>query len=244
MPILEPTFIVVCAVVLISGLIYGMFGFGYTVVSVALLPYFIGVKIAVPMVAIQVPIYTGLMLYGLRQHLVIRFAIPLILGMIPGLPIGVHLLRILSEATIQRLLGVMILLYSIWSLWNISPATPLLRHRAWGLLTGFLSGIIGGAILASGPIIVAYLMLRGYTKETFKATFLLWAMSTFCLLIPSYAISGVFTHRILLWGITTLPFSFLGMFLGIKLFNKMEEQLFYRLIIVFLAFTGIRLLVS
>ena len=164
--------------------------------------------------------------------------------MIPGLPIGVYLLCTLSEGTIQRLLGAMILLYSLWSLWNFSTSAPLLRHQSWGFIAGFLSGVIVGATLASGPIVVAYLILRGYTKETFKATFLLWAMCTFCLLVPSYAISGVLTHQIFLWGITTLPFSVLGMFLGIKLFDKMEERVFYRLIIVFLAFTGIRLLVS
>ena len=240
----EPIIIPVCVVVLISGLIYGMFGFGYAVISVAFLPYFIGVKIAVPMIAIQAPIYTGFMLYGLRRHVVIRLALPLVLGMLPGLPVGVYLLLILSEGTIQRLLGAMILLYSLWSLWNVSPKAPLLRKEAWGLLTGFLSGVMGGATMAAGPIVVAYLILRGYSKETFKATFLVWAMSMGCLAAPSYALSGILTYRVFLWGIITMPFSALGIVLGVKLFSRVKERVFYRLVILFLAITGIRLLIS
>ena len=55
----EVTLIPICAMFILSGLIYGMFGFGYAVVSLALLPFFISVKIAVPMVAAQAAVFSG-----------------------------------------------------------------------------------------------------------------------------------------------------------------------------------------
>ena len=51
--VVGPGVLVVCAVVAISGLIYGVLGFGFGLLSVALLPYFISVKIAVPMTALR-----------------------------------------------------------------------------------------------------------------------------------------------------------------------------------------------
>ncbi len=241
---IEYTVIPVCAVVMISALIYGVFGFGYAVISLALLPYFISVKIAVPMIAIQSPLYTGYLLFNLRHHLTLRFVTPLLLGLVLGLPLGVNLLRIMSEETVRMLLGAFILLYCFWSTIGSFPTGPLISNNAWGLLAGFLSGVVGGAIVASGPIVVAYLTLRGLQKEELKATFLIWAMTMCCLLAPFYALSGVLTYQVFLWGVITIPFAALGIFLGIRIFKIMKEQIFYRLIIIFLVFTGIRLLIS
>ncbi|UCC66026.1 MAG: sulfite exporter TauE/SafE family protein [Deltaproteobacteria bacterium] len=220
-----------------------MFGFGYALTCLAFLPYLMNVKIALPMIAIQCPIYTGFMLYGLRRHMTARLALPLIVGLVLGLPIGVYLLGILSEGTIRKLLGSFILFYSLWSLYKVSAATSL-RNKVWGLFVGFLSGVVGGAILAAGPIVVAYLNLCGLSKEEFKTTFLIWAMTLACLLIPFYALSNILTYQAFLWGMISMPFAGLGVFLGVKFFKRVKEQLFYRLILILLALSGIRLLFS
>lgn len=241
---LEPTIFPVLAVVIISALIFGMFGFGYTLLAVALLPFFISVKIAVPMIAIQIPFSIGILLYGLRRHLTIRPALPLIVGLILGLPIGVHLLRILSEGAIRKFLGVMILIHCLWSFRKASATMPMVRSDAWGLLAGFLSGIVGGAILAAGPIVLAYLNMRGFAKEKMKATFLLWGMAMAVLIIPFYALSGLLTAQVLHWGLITMPFVVLGIFFGVRIFDRLEQRFFYRLILIFLMVIGVYLLFS
>jgi uncharacterized membrane protein YfcA len=242
--IIEPIISPVFAVVIISALVFGMFGFGYTLLVVAFLPFFISVKVAVPMTAIQIPFSIGIMLYSLRRHLTIRPALPLIVGLILGLPIGVHLLRILSEGTVRKFLGVMILIHCLWSFRKASAAMPILRSDAWGLLAGLLSGIVGGAILAAGPIVMAYLSMRGFTKEKMKGTFLLWAMTMALVIIPIYALSGLLTAQVLHWGLITMPFVGLGIFFGVRIFDRLEQRFFYRLILILLMATGMYLLFS
>lgn len=231
-------------ILIISGLVYGVFGFGYAIISLALLPLFTSVKVAIPMVTVQAPVFTGFMLYGLRRNLELRSVLPLIVGLTIGLPLGVFLLRILSEENLRKILGLTILLYVLWSIYKSSPKTSLLHNDSWGLFAGVLSGIVGGAILAGGPIVVIYLSLRGLRKEKFKAIFLAWAMTICCILMPFYAISGILTSRIFLWALITLPFGALGTFLGTKVFKVMKESIFYQIIIVVLALLGIRLLCS
>ncbi len=238
----QPTIIAIGALLVISGLLFGIFGFGYALVSISLLPFLIGVKIAIPMVALQVPFFQGFMLYRLRRHVNIRLVLPLVLGLILGTPLGVYLLHILSEVTIRKLLGSMILLHSVWSIRRASPAAKLIDNNTWGLLAGFLSGVIGGAILASGPIVMVYLTLRGLSKERLKGSFLVWSMAQACLLIPFYALSGILTSKVFLWGLITVPFASLGVLIGIRLFNRLNEQAFYRLIIIFLTVIGVRML--
>jgi uncharacterized membrane protein YfcA len=238
----EITIIPVCAFIMISGLIFGILGFGYALVSLALLPLFISVKIAVPMLVIQAPLLMGFMLHGLRRHLTARLSIPLILGIVPGLFIGVYLLRILSEGSIRKLLGSVILLYSLWSMRKVSATTTLLNNEAWGFLAGLIGGILGGSIFASGPIFIIYLTLRGCNKEEFKATILLCALTMLCILIPSYALSGIFSFRIFLWGVITIPFGFSGIFIGTKMFNRLNEQIFHSIIAILLSLLGIRYL--
>jgi len=238
----ELTLIPICALLILSGLIYGMFGFGYAIVSLALLPFFISVKIAVPMVAAHAVVLAGWMLYGLRRHLSTRITLPILVGLPFGLPLGVYLLYVLTEESIRRLLGLVILLYVIWSLVKVSGTASALRRDAWGLVAGFLSGVIGGAILASGPIIIIYLTLRGFSKEEFKAAFLIWAVVQGCLLIPFYSAAGMLTSKVCVWGLIALPFAGVGLLVGMKLFEKVKERLFYRLVIVLLALSGVRLL--
>jgi uncharacterized membrane protein YfcA len=240
----EFTLIPICAMVILSGLIYGMFGFGYVLVSVALLPFFISVKVAVPMLAAQAFVLTVWMLYGLRRHLRKRIVLPILVGLPLGLPLGVYLLHVLSEENIRRLLGSVVLLYVLWSIVKVSRTTPVLRRDAWGLMAGFLSGVIGGAILAAGPIIVIYLTLRGLRKEEFKATFLVWALLQMGLLVPFYTMTGMLTSKVFLWGAISLPFSGVGILIGVRLFERVQEQVFYRLVIVLLALSGVRLLLS
>lgn len=238
----EFALIPICAMFILSGLIYGMFGFGYVLVSVALLPFFIAVKVAVPMVAPQVLVLAGWMLYGLRRHLHKRIALPILVGLPLGLPLGVYLLHVLSEESIRRMLGSVVLLYALWSIVRVSRTMSVLRSDAWGLVAGFLSGIIGGAILAAGPIIVIYLTLRGLRKEEFKATFLLWSLLQSCLVIPFYSMIGILTSKAFLWGAIALPFSGVGILVGVRLFERVQEQVFYRLVIVLLALSGVHLL--
>jgi uncharacterized membrane protein YfcA len=238
----EFALILICAMFILSGLIYGMFGFGYVLVSVVLLGFFISVKVAVPMVAAQAVVLAGWMLYGLRRHLRKRIALPILVGLPLGLPLGVYLLHVLSEESIRKLLGSVVLLYALWSIVQASGTTSVLRSDAWGLVAGFLSGIIGGAILASGPIIVIYLTLRGLRKEEFKATFLLWSVVQSCLLIPFYTMAGMLTSKVFFWGAMALPFSGVGILLGVRLFERVQEQAFYRLVIVLLALSGVHLL--
>lgn len=240
----ELTLIPICALFIISGLIYGMFGFGYAIVSLALLPFFISVKIAVPMVAVQAVVLTGWMLYGLRRQLRKRIVLPILVVLPFGLPLGVYLLHVLPEESIRRLLGSVVLLYALWSILNVSGTTSVLRRDVWGLVAGFLSGVIGGAILAAGPIIIIYLSLRGLRKEEFKASFLLWVLVQGCLLIPFYTMTGMLTSKVFLWGAIALPFSGVGILLGVRLFERVQEQVFYRLVIVLLALSGMHLLFS
>ncbi|MBW1691867.1 MAG: hypothetical protein DRG87_02950 [Deltaproteobacteria bacterium] len=94
------------------------------------------------------------------------------------------------------------------------------------VVAGFLSGVIGGVILASGPIIIIYLTLRGFSKEEFKAAFLLWALIQGCLLIPFYTAAGMLTSKVFLWGLIALPFAGVGLLVGMKLFEKVRVRQF------------------
>jgi uncharacterized membrane protein YfcA len=196
------------------------------------------------MIAVQAVVLAVWMLYKLRQHVRTRIVLPMVVGLLFGLPVGVYLLYMLPEESVRRMLGSVILLYVFWSLIKISGTTRVLKKDVWGLVAGFLSGVIGGAILAAGPIIVIYLTLRGLNKEEFKASFLLWALVQCCLLVPFYIMTGMLTAQVFLWGLIALPFAGAGLFVGMKLFEKVKEQVYYRLVIVLLALSGVRLLFS
>ncbi len=63
-------------------------------------------------------------------------------------------------------------------------------------------------------------------------------------MIPFYTMAGMLTPRVFFWGAIALPFSGVGILLGVRLFERVQEQVFYRLVIVLLALSGVHLLFS
>jgi uncharacterized membrane protein YfcA len=194
------------------------------------------------MLAIQATVFTAYMLYGLRQHINIAESLPLLAGTAAGLPLGAYLLRVLSESGIKAFLGIAIILFCVWSAFGKIQDKAYIQSNRYGLIPGFVSGVVGGAILASGPIVVAYLTLRGFSKEVFKSTMLTWAVTMLAILHASYLVSGLHSTQTLAWGLTTMPFGAIGIYTGTRIFAHINERLFGRLVTLLLLGSGISLL--
>jgi len=146
------TLVYLIVIMLLAGFIQGFSGFGSVLLSLPLLALFLDVKTAIPLVALMGVILTVFLLIPLWKDLEWPRIWPLLIGALPGVPIGIFLLKSLNSRFLPTFLGLILVCYSSYSL-LFKVAGRELNIR-WAYFSGFLGGCFGGAFSAAGPPVI------------------------------------------------------------------------------------------
>ena len=112
-------------------------------------------------------------------------------------------------------------------------------HPLVALLVGLSSGVLSGALNEGGPPVVMYLALRRWQNDEVKAT-----LQAFLLLMSLVGL-GVLRHRGLLgaqhmiYAADGLPAAALGIYAGVLVYGRIDQQAFGRLLTVAMLATGV-----
>jgi uncharacterized membrane protein YfcA len=140
-------------------------------------------------------------------------------------------------------IGVFLVLYALYAL-----ARPALKPVRAGRLAdsgvGFLSGMLGAMTGFAGILIVIWSGLRGWPKDVQRGVFqpvsvALFAMSA--LAIGSTA--GIAFDTVWLF-LTGLPVLLAGTWLGLRLYGRLDETAFQRIVLILLLASGVALIIS
>ena len=196
--------------------------------------------------AVLIVIY-GLLVQGhgvwkFRRAVNLRRVVPLVVGGTFGVPIGVWLLAHLDPAYVRHAVGALLVLYSLYGLFqpNLAP------HRAappLDTLVGFANGILGGLTGLTGPIVVIWCQLTGVPRHAQRAIFQPVLFAAFVVAIIGLGIGGAITRDVLsLFALGAVPIA-AGIWLGVHLYGRLDEAGFRRVILVLLFLSGLMLLV-
>jgi uncharacterized membrane protein YfcA len=154
----------------IATLIRSTFGFGESLIAVPLFILFLPVEVAVPL-SVLLSIIIALIVV-VQDHKKIHFSSAkwLILYAIPGIPVGLLILVYGSEFWVKICLGILIILYALYSLSGKKNFHLSHDNKLWLFVCGFLSGILGGAYGLNGPPLAIYGNLRNWGAKHFRAT--------------------------------------------------------------------------
>ena len=121
----------------------------------------------------------------------------------------------------------------------LAPRAPDRRAGSfWAALSGFTSFVAH----AGGPPLSVYLLPQNMDKTRFVGTTVIYfAFVNYLKLVP-YSFLGQFSGENLLTSLILSPLAPLGMWLGIWLHRRIDEQLFYQTVYLMLAVVGLKLL--
>ena len=166
--IAESATIVIPGVLFLATLIRSAFGFGEALVAVPLLALVVPVEVAAP-VAVLVSITVAFIVVVQDWREVhVRSAGALVLPTMLGIPLGLILLRTVSEPVVKGGLAAVIIAFSIYSL--LSGRHLELPDDKFAWMFGFSAGVLGGAYGMNGPPLVIYGSLRRWSPQHFRAT--------------------------------------------------------------------------
>lgn len=183
--------------------------------------------------------------WKLRRSIDLRAVAPYIAGGIIGAPIGVRLLTILDPQSMRWIVGGLLVAYGLYGFYGfVRPATSHLRSNALidggiGVANGMLAGMTG----LPGIIITIWCAMRGLTKDEQRSVYQPVLLGTTLVTVSSLVASGSFPLEVLKYYAFGLPPLFAGMWIGYKLYGRLDDVGFRRIILVLLILSGLVLTV-
>jgi uncharacterized membrane protein YfcA len=188
------------------------------------------------------PILTqGYGVWKLRHALTWKNIAPFILGGLIGVPIGTMLLTYLNPTYLRSGVGLLLVIYGAYGL-----AQPALKPMSGNVATdagiGLANGVLAGLTGLPGFIITVWCQLRGWKKDVQRAIFQPVMLAAIIANVVSLGFAGVLTADILRLYLLGLPAMVAGLWIGFKLYGKLGDVAFRRVILILLLIAGLGLI--
>lgn len=220
-----------------AGITQGVTGFGAGLVAMPLLSFYLDIRVAVPLCMLNGLIITGFLSLQLKDHVDWRKIMPLLVGCLPGVVLGISLLKKTDEALLSLLLGLLLIGYSGFRL--LFTIRPRGIHRGWAYAAGFATGAISGAFSAGGPPTIIYTTLTGWSKDEIKATLSGFFFISGVATAVGHAASGLTTSTVLRLLTSTALAVLAGVALGAFCARRFSTEGYIKLILICLLFLGL-----
>jgi uncharacterized protein len=224
----------------------GSTGFG-AAAAMPLLGLVIPLKILIPAWTV-IGAAAGFALFGSDRHRVAwAEMVKLVPGLLVGIAVGLYVFQLLDSATLSKWLGVLVLLYGIYSLWGTfrSGTKPKVPPRIAAAIGGFLGGIVGTVVGTMGSVFFAiYYDAIRLSKEHFRATMTAILLTLAVVRGIGYWAVGEFTREVMILAMFLFPMMLTGIFIGNRFHHGMSELIFRRTVSGALITSGLALLIK
>jgi uncharacterized membrane protein YfcA len=239
-PLANATTAEVLAVLFFVTLIRSTLGFGEALVAVPLLALVMPVQVAAPLsVLVSITVATIVVIQD-WDYIHIRSAGWLVLSTLFGIPLGLLMLKTVSESVVKAILGIFIVAFSIYSLAGRTQRE--LANDRLAPIFGFSAGILGGAYGMNGPPLVIYGVLRRWTPAEFRATLQGYFLFASIAGMAGYAFASLWTRTVSGYFLLSLPLPLIATFLGRVVHRRLSGPRFLLCVYVGLALIGATLL--
>lgn len=226
---------VVCSLI-VAGLLKGIVGVGMPVVALPLLSLFIDIKSAAMLLSMPL-IFSNLpqALEGGKTGRCLVQLMPVILGMIPGLFLGVRVLLAL-DANVAKIIAGLVLM----GVGGITLLAPKLQLRSHSVLpTGITFGFFGGM---PGPLVFIFLLAKGLRGKAFTKEASLYLVVSAGLLAILLTASRQFSWLDVSISAAAMLPVVLGMYVGQHMRDKIAPETFKKLVLIAVIAAGADLL--
>jgi uncharacterized membrane protein YfcA len=232
---------IVCSLI-VAGFLKGIIGVGMPVIALPLLSLVVDVKSAAML--LSMPLILSNLPQALEGGKTGRCLIqltPVILGMIPGLFLGVRVLLAI-DATVAKIIAGLVLM-GIGGITLLAPRLQLQSRLVLptGVTFGFLGGILGGIAAMPGPLVFIFLLAKGSRGKVFTKEASLYLVASAGLLAILLTASRQFSWLDVSVSTAAMLPVVLGMFAGQHMRDKIAPETFKKLVLIAVIAAGAEL---
>ena len=233
---------VFCSLI-VAGLLKGIIGVGMPIVALPLLSLFIDVKSAVMLLSMPL-IFSNVpqALEGGKTGQCLMQLMPVILGMIPGLFLGVRVLLALDANVAEIIAGLVVI-----GVGGVTLLAPKLQLQArlvlpTGITFGFFGGILAAIAAMPGPLVFIFLLAKGLRGKAFTKEASLYLVVSAGFLAILLTASRQFNWLDVAVSTAAMLPVVLGMYAGQYMRDKIAPETFEKLVLIAVIAAGAELL--
>ena len=226
-----------------AALVTGLAGFAFGIVAAAIWLHVLSPPQATALIVAFGLIVQGVSVWKLRQAIKWGRLMPFLVGGVIGVPLGAGLLRWTMPPNLRMAVGALLVAFSLWNLFRPNLGSMARAGAVADGAVGVFNGLIGGATGLAGIAAVIWCSLRGWPPAEQRAVFQPSGVAVFLmtgLWLGGTGMIGPDTMELFLIGLPALA---LGTWVGLKLFGKLNDAAFRRVVLVLLLLSGLSLLI-
>jgi uncharacterized protein len=225
-----------------AALVTGVAGFAFGLVAAAVWLHVLTPVQAAALIVVFGLIVQGWSVWKLRAALQWSRVLPFVIGGIIGVPLGAEVLRWASPTSLRMAVGMILVLFSLYMMFRPKLVSAAGAGQVADGAVGVVNGMIGGATGLAGIAGVVWCSMRGWSPAEQRATFQPAGVAVFATTAAWLGGTGMIGRDILGLFIIGLPALTIGTWAGLKLFGKLDDQSFRRVVLGLLLTSGASLL--
>lgn len=227
---------------LAGGLVNGLTGFGTGLTALTFWLYVLPPVVASPMVVICSVVGQLQTLPKIWHAISWKRVLPFIVGGLMGVPVGTWLLPIVPVNAFKIFIGVFLILFCSYMLASGRTFKIRFGGRIADGVIGLIGGVLGGIAGLSGAPATMWAGLRGWGKDEKRSIFQAFNLTILSIAFVSQAASGLITREVGLMTLIALPGTFLGVWAGRWLYEKLGDRGFDRAVYLVLLLSGVAMI--
>jgi hypothetical protein len=225
-----------------GAVVAGLSGFAFGLVATSIWLYILTPLQSATLIIAFGLIVQGYLVWKLRHALDWKRLWPFLIGAAIGVPVGVSVLTWANPAYVRMGVGVFLILYSLYAWFRpaLKPITGGGAAADAGI--GFLNGVLGGMTGLAGILVLIWTGLRGWPRDQQRAVFQPVAVAIFLMSAMWLGAKGAVTPDTIKLFVIGLPVLIAGTWLGLKLYGRLDEATFRKVVLVLLFASGVGLI--
>lgn len=228
---------------LLGGLASGLAGFAFAATTLGIYAHVVSSALISPLIvgcslAVQLQIMPMLW-----RSLDWRTALPFVVGGVAGVPVGVWLLSQMSADTFRLFAGIVLIVYASTTLIARRMPTVRIENRGIDAAVGWAGGVLGGFAGLSGVVPTIWCSMRRWPKDRQRSVFQLFNTAMHVATLTGYASAGRLTAEVGQLVLVALPAAWLGGWIGFRVYRRIDDQVFARILLILLGLSGVTMVV-
>lgn len=222
----------------VSAFVAGLSGFAFGLVAASIWLYILTPLQTATLIVAFGLVVQGYSVWKLRRSLNWGKLWPFLIGAAIGVPVGVTILTWANPAHVRAGIGVFLIVFSLYALFRPAMKPITAGGAPIDACVGFLNGVLAGVTGLAGILVTIWCGLRGWPKDQQRTIFQPVAVAIFAMSavwLGAKIVISAETIRLFLFG---FPVLLAGTWLGMKLYGRIDEATFRKVVLVLVLLSG------
>lgn len=225
-----------------AGFVQRVSGFGLGIFAMVFLPHFMPAQNAASISCLFSCVTSTYNAIRYRKNIAYRTALPMVVAALVTIPIAVYFSRKISGHSFHVLLGIVLILLSLYFL-AFHKRVKMESTIRNGILAGTIGGTLNGLFSTGGPPIVLYLSCATTNKDIYFATIQFYFCFTNLYATTMRALNGILNTEILLYAAVGVIGCMAGDCVGRIVFDRLDGDKLKRIIYFGMIVSGVLMLI-